>query len=53
MKEILKKIEQEIDYMELNNNSFKMGLINFEPYIELMNHHMNKIRGYINDLDDS
>ena len=43
------KIEKEIDYMELCNNQFKMGLINVVPYMEQINHHINKIREYINE----
>ena len=40
----IEKIDKEMDYMELNNYSFKMGLINIGPYIEQMNHHIKKIR---------
>ena len=49
MTETIDKIEKEMDYMELNNQSFQMGLINIGPYMELMNHHINKIRKLLNE----
>ena len=47
------KIQKEMDYMELNNRQFRMGLIKIGPYIELVNHHIKKIREYTNEYETS
>lgn len=49
MQDLLDKINKELDYMELNARQFKMGLIKFDPYLELMNHHIRKVRGYLDE----
>lgn len=53
MTDLTDKIEKEMDYMKLNNYSFKIGLIKIEPYIELTNHNINKIRELTNEYEAS